>query len=53
VEHYGSRRVGPTSFAIFDTFGDEAGRQRHRAGDCAVLMARASGLRTAPPAARR
>jgi quinol monooxygenase YgiN len=43
--------VGPTSFAIFDTFGDEAGRQRHLGGPIAqALMARASELFTAPPA---
>jgi quinol monooxygenase YgiN len=44
-------RVGPTTFAIFDTFGDEAGRQRHLGGPIAqALMARASDLFAAPPA---
>ena len=43
-------RVGPTTFAIFDTFADEAGRQRHLSGPIAqALMARASELLTAPP----
>ena len=43
-------RVGPTTFAIFDAFGDEAGRQRHLGGPIAqALMARASELFAAPP----
>ena len=43
-------RVGPTTFAIFDTFGDEAGRQRHLGGPIAqALMARAADLFAAPP----
>jgi quinol monooxygenase YgiN len=43
-------RVGPTTFAIFDTFADEAGRQRHLGGPIAkALMARASELLAAPP----
>ena len=43
-------RVGPTTFAIFDTFADEAGRQRHLNGPIAqALMARASELLAAPP----
>jgi quinol monooxygenase YgiN len=43
-------RVGPTTFAIFDTFGDEAGRQRHLNGPIAqALMARASELLATPP----
>ena len=44
-------RVGPTTFAIFDTFADEAGRRRHLGGPIAqALMARASELFSAPPA---
>jgi quinol monooxygenase YgiN len=44
-------RVGPTTFAIFDTFGDEAGRQRHLSGPIAqALMAKAPELLAAPPA---
>jgi quinol monooxygenase YgiN len=43
-------RIGPTSFAIFDTFDDDAGRQRHLAGPIAhALMAQASTLFAAPP----
>ena len=37
-------RLGPTTFAIFDTFGDEAGRQRHLGGPIAqALMAQGAG----------
>lgn len=44
-------RVGPTTFAIFDTFGDEAGRQRHLNGPIAqALMAQAPTLFAAAPA---
>jgi quinol monooxygenase YgiN len=44
-------RVGPTTFAIFDTFADEAGRQRHLNGPIAqALMAKAPDLFAAPPA---
>src|SRR5690349_8740749 len=43
-------RVGPASFAIFDAFADEAGRQRHLSGPIAqALMARAPDLFTVPP----
>ena len=43
-------RVGPTTFAIFDTFADEAGRQRHLSGPIAqALMANADTLLAAPP----
>ena len=43
-------RVGPTTFAIFDTFADEAGRQRHLSGPIAqALMANADTLLSAPP----
>jgi quinol monooxygenase YgiN len=44
-------RLGPTTFAIFDAFADEAGRQRHLAGPIAqALMAQAPSLFAAPPA---
>ena len=44
-------RLGPTKFAIFDAFADEAGRQRHLAGPIAqALMAQAPALFAAPPA---
>jgi quinol monooxygenase YgiN len=43
-------RLGPTTFAIFDTFGDEAGRQRHLNGPIAqALMTQAPALLAAPP----
>jgi len=44
-------RLGPTTFAIFDTFADEAGRQHHLNGPIAqALMAKAAELFAAPPA---
>ena len=43
-------QVGPTSFAIFDVFPDEAGRQAHLSGKvAAALMAQASDLFATPP----
>ena len=43
-------RLGPTTFAIFDAFADEAGRQRHLAGPIAqALVAQAPALFAAPP----
>jgi quinol monooxygenase YgiN len=43
-------RLGPTTFAIFDAFADEAGRQRHLSGPIAqALVASAPTLFTAPP----
>jgi len=43
-------RLGPTTFAIFDAFADEAGRQGHLAGPIAqALMAQAPALFAAPP----
>src|SRR5215470_12458713 len=43
-------RLGPTTFAIFDAFDDEAGRRRHLNGPIAqALMAQASELLAAPP----
>ena len=42
-------RLGPTTFAIFDAFDDEAGRQRHLAGPIAhALMAQAPALFAEP-----
>ena len=42
---------GPSSFAIFDTFNDEAGRNAHLGGKvAAALMAKAGELLTKPPA---
>ena len=43
-------RNGPTSFAIFDVFEDEAGRQAHLSGKvAAALMANADELLAGPP----
>ena len=42
---------GPSSFAIFDTFDDEAGRNAHLSGNvAAALMAKAGELLAKPPA---
>lgn len=44
-------RTGPSSFAIFDVFPGEAGRQAHLDGPVAsALMARAPELLSHPPA---
>lgn len=43
-------RLGKSSFAIFDAFHDEAGRQAHLNGATAkALMTQAPNLFTAPP----
>ena len=47
-------RLGPTTFAIFDAFADEAGRQTHLNGPIAkALMANAPALLATPPAIER
>lgn len=47
-------RSGPSSFAIFDVFNDENGRNTHLAGDLAkLLMARADELFATPPDIRK
>jgi quinol monooxygenase YgiN len=44
-------RLGPSTFAIFDAFRDEAGRQAHLTGPIAkALMAKAPDLLARPPA---
>jgi quinol monooxygenase YgiN len=44
-------RLGPSTFAIFDAFPDEAGRQAHLAGKvAAALMAKAGDLLAQSPA---
>src|SRR5579872_6957725 len=44
-------RLSPTTFAIFDAFRDEAGRQAHLNGPIAkALMAQTAELLAAPPA---
>ena len=47
-------RLAPTTFAIFDAFQDEAGRQAHLAGPIAkALMAKAPDLLASPPVIER
>ncbi len=44
-------KLGPSTFAIFDVFQDEKGRQAHLSGEVAkALMAKASELFAKPPA---
>lgn len=43
-------KLGPSSYGIFDTFPDDAGRQAHLSGKvAAALMAKASELFSQPP----
>jgi quinol monooxygenase YgiN len=43
-------RLGPSTFAIYDAFPDEAGRQAHLQGPiAAALMAKADELLAEPP----
>jgi len=43
-------RLGPSTFAIFDAFADESGRQNHLQGPIAkALMSRAGELLSKPP----
>lgn len=47
-------RLGPSTFAIFDAFRDEQGRQNHLNGPIAqALMAQAPNLLAAPPVIER
>ena len=47
-------RFGPSTFAIFDAFPDEAGRQAHLAGKvAAALMGKAGDLLAEPPSIRK
>jgi quinol monooxygenase YgiN len=47
-------RLGPSTFAIFDAFPDEAGRQAHLAGKvAAALMAKAGDLLAQPPSIKK
>ena len=47
-------RLGPSSFAIFDAFPDDAGRQAHLAGKvAAALMAKAGDLLAQPPSNKK
>lgn len=43
-------RLGPSTFAIFDAFNDDAGRKAHLGGQiAAALMAKAPELLAQPP----
>ncbi len=43
-------KIGPSTFGIFDTFEDEAGRAAHLEGEIAkALMANADRLLASPP----
>ncbi|BEU25757.1 antibiotic biosynthesis monooxygenase [Paraburkholderia sp. 22B1P] len=43
-------RLGPASFGIFDTFGDDAGRESHLSGVvAAALIEQATELLALPP----
>ena len=47
-------RLGPTTFAIFDAFRDEPGRETHLNGPIAkALMAQAPSLLSTPPVIER
>lgn len=47
-------RLGPSTFAVFDAFHDESGRQAHLNGAIAkALFAQASTLLAAPPSIER
>jgi len=47
-------RLGPSTFAVFDAFVDEAGRQAHLNGAIAkALMAQAPDLFSVPPSIER
>jgi len=47
-------RIGPATFAIFDAFTDETGRQNHLNGSIAkALMAQAPNLLAAAPVIER
>jgi quinol monooxygenase YgiN len=44
-------KMGPSKFGIFDTFGDEKGRNAHLGGEVAkALFAKAEDLFAKPPA---
>ena len=47
-------RIAPATFAVFDAFRDEAGRQAHLNGPIAkALMAQAANLLVSPPVIER
>jgi quinol monooxygenase YgiN len=46
-------RMGPSTFAIFDAFADEAGRQAHFAGRVAEALIAKADLFVKPPVVQR
>lgn len=47
-------RLGPSTFAVFDAFRDEAGRENHLNGPIAkALMSQAANLLSTPPVIER
>jgi len=47
-------QLGPSTFGIFDTFPDDAGRQAHLSGRiAAALMAKAPDLLSQPPSIQK
>ena len=47
-------RLGPSTFAVFDSFHDESGRQNHLNGPIAkALMANAPKMLAEPPSIER
>jgi quinol monooxygenase YgiN len=52
--HWFALQMGPSTFGIFDTFPDEAGRQAHLSGKvAAALMAKAPDLLSEPPSIQK
>jgi quinol monooxygenase YgiN len=52
--HWFALRIGASTFGVFDTFADEAGRKAHIEGPiAAALMARAPDLFVGPPVIER
>ena len=48
--HWYAIRMSPSTFGVFDTFDDEAGRQKHLNGPIGqALMAKAPELFSSPP----
>jgi quinol monooxygenase YgiN len=48
--HWFALKLGPTTFGIFDTFPNDAGRKAHLSGQvAAALMAKAPDLLAKPP----
>ena len=47
-------KMGPSTFGIFDTFNDEAGREAHLKGKiAAALMQHAAELLSSPPSIKK